>query len=155
MSGLPKKYIPFLILIFLVLFIWFKEAIIVEGYYSAYFHQPEHKLLLLLIRGVDTIVIFVLGYIGLSNLSVKWVKVLWLYWYVVVFIALVLRIVYEISLFHYFQINLLNYLSTIYYIIPTPFPYMILWLLSVIVEKNQLSKKKQNRDHRNTRQTMI
>lgn len=134
MSKLPKKYISFSILIFLVLFAWAEEVIIGEGYFSTYLHLPEHKILRFIIRGMYAIIIFGFGYIGLSNLSAKWVKVLWIYLYLFAIITAGLRVLLDVYFSHYFNSNLWSFLVTIYFICETPFPYVFLLLLSVIVK---------------------
>jgi hypothetical protein len=141
MSKLPKKYIPYCILIFLVLFIWLKEAIIGEGYFNNYYHLPEHKVLLLFSKGLGKIIILSAGYYGLSTLPVKWVKDVWLYWYILAFLVEVLSITLNGLMNSHSIYNFLDFLNSTYYINTTPFPYLFLWLLSGIVARMKLSKK--------------
>jgi len=138
---LPKKYIPYCILILLVLFIWLKEAIIGEGYSNNYFHLPEHKVLLLFSKGIGKIIILGAGYYGLSTLPVKWVKDVWLYWYILAFLVEALSIMLNGVMNSDSNNNFLNFLISAYYINTTPFPYLFLWLLSVFVRRLQLSKR--------------
>ena len=136
---LPKKFIPIIVLIFLLLFAWTEEVIIGEGYFSTYLHLTEHRILRFCIRGIFALIIFTSGYIGLSNLSLKWIRLLWVYWYLLSFITAFARIVLDIYLSHYFNNNIWSFLSTIYFFSLTPFPYIILLLI------HHLFSKKNNR----------
>ena len=95
---MPKKYVPLLILILLVLFMWVEEVFIGEGEWGAFFQLPEHKNLRFLVKGMGAVLIFGTGYYGLSTLPVKWIKDVWLYWYGLAFLAVGLRIVLDVFL---------------------------------------------------------
>ena len=122
---------------------WVEEALIGEGYWASYFQIPEHKILRFLVKGMGAVIIFGTGYYGLSTLPVKWIKDVWLYWYGLAFFAVGLRIVLVFFLVRYFNYNRLTFLSSIYYITETPFPYLFLWLLSVFVRRENKVLKKQ------------
>lgn len=137
MNKMPKKYIPILILVFLLLLTWAEESIIVEGYFSSYLHLDAHKYFRFFIRGTYSLLIFGFGYFGLSKLSVKWVRILWLYFYAIAVIAGIVRFVLDIYFRQYFSGNVYSFLSSIYYFSTTPFPYIFLLLLTVIVNRKQ------------------
>lgn len=106
-----KKYIYFFIIFFLLLLTWVEEVVIGEGNFSYYLHLPEHKILRFFIRAIYGVIIFIIGYIGLSNFSVKWVKTLWIGFYTLSFIAAGIRIILDIFLTHYLNSNLWNFLN--------------------------------------------
>ena len=135
MKKLRKKYIAIIVLIFLLLFAWAEEVIIGEGYFKNYLHLTTHKILRFSIRGTYALIVFSLGYIGLSNLSLKWIKSLWIYWYVLSFITALIRIVLEFYLSHYFNNNIWEFLGTIYFFSLTPFPYIIFCLINYFFSK--------------------
>jgi hypothetical protein len=137
MKKMPEKYIPILILIFLLLLTWAEESIIIEGYFSSYLHLDAHKFLRFFIRGTYSILIFGFGYLGLSRLSAKWVRILWLYFYVIVVIAGGLRFIFEIYFRNYLNMNVWSFLISIYYVSSTPFPYIFLLLMALIVNRKQ------------------
>ncbi len=137
MKKLPKKYIPFIVLIFLLVFVWVEEVIIGEGYFTTYLHLPEHKILRFSIRAIYALVIFGLGYIGLVNLKVKLLKVLWVYWYILSAIAALIRIILDIFINDHFGYNIWNFLVTIYVTSLTPFPYLFLYILYFLFPKKQ------------------
>jgi len=138
MKSLTKKNIPFLILLFLLLIGWVEEAMIVESYFSKYLHFSEHRNLRFLFRGIYSLIIFVAGYYGLSKLSSKWVKILWLYWYGFAFLVGIIRIYLEDNLSHYFSNNLWNLLSVIYFISMTVFPYFFLYIINFLFTKKSI-----------------
>jgi len=124
-----KKYIYFFIIFFLLLLTWVEEVVIGEGNFSYYLHLPEHKILRFFIRAIYGVIIFIIGYIGLSNFSVKWVKTLWIGFYTLSFIAAGIRIILDIFLTHYLNSNLWNFLNQFYYFCLTPFPYIFLCIM--------------------------
>ena len=130
MIKLPKKYIPFIVLIFLLAFAWAEEPIIGEGYFSRYLHLPEHKILRFSVRAFYALIIFSIGYIGLANLSLQWIKTLWVYWYVLSFITAIVRIIIDLYLTRYLDANSWNFLATFYFFSLTPFPYIIFCLIN-------------------------
>ena len=129
MRKLPKRYIPIIVLIFLMVFTWAEEVIIGEGYFSRYLHLPEHKILRFSIRGIYLLIIFITGHLGLSNLSIKWIKALWVYWYILSVIAAGLRIIFEIYIPQFFINNFWGFLELFYSLSLTAFPYLFLLLL--------------------------
>jgi len=137
MKKLPKKYIPIIVLIFLLLFAWAEEVIIGEGYFSAYLQDPRHKILRFSIRAIYLLFIFIIGYLGLSSLTVKWVKALWVYWYFLSVIAAGLRVVLDIYFTHYFNYNLWEFLELFYSLSLTAFPYLFIYTLYLIFPKKQ------------------
>lgn len=139
MKKIFRKYIPIIILFFIVILSWIEELIIDEGYFSDYLHLPEHKILRFIIRGIFFILIFILGYIGISRLLVKWAKTLWLYWYLVAFFVAGLRIILDIILGHYFNDNIVSVLSIFYSLNITPLPYIVLLVLAMISKRKQAS----------------
>lgn len=140
MKKIFRKYIPIIILVFLLFFSWLEESIIGEGYFNIYLHLPQYKILRFFIRGVYAFLLFVLGYIGLSNLSAKWVKVLWIYLYAFALLAVGLRVMLDVYFLKYFTSNSWSFLATIYFICETPFPYIFLLLLAMIAKRNKTGK---------------
>ena len=141
MQRTNKNYIPIIILVLLLFFSWIEEVVIGEGYFSDYLHNPEHKILRFSIRAIYVLIIFISGYIGLSNLPLKWIKSLWVYWYVLSFCTAVVRVVLDIYLTRYFKTNIWSFLGTIYFSSLTPFPYIILFVINFV-----FSRKNNNKD---------
>lgn len=141
MKKLPKKYIPIIVLIFLLLFAWVEELIIGEGYFTNYLHLSEHRGLRFSVRAIYAFIIFILGYIGLLNLSMQWIKSLWVYWYILSFIAVLLRVILDLYLSRYFNNNIWNFLGTIYFFSLTPFPYIIFCLINYSFSKKNAKNR--------------
>ncbi|OIR07027.1 hypothetical protein GALL_109340 [mine drainage metagenome] len=137
MKKIFRKYIPIIILIFLFILAWVEELIIDEGYFSEYLHLPEHKFLRFIIRGIFFLLIFIIGYIGISLLLVKWAKSLWLYWYAIAFFVGSLRVILDIIMGHYFNDNIVSIFMIFYYLNLTPLPYIVLLVLAMIVKRKQ------------------
>ena len=132
-----KKFIPLFIFFFLILLTMIEEVVIGEGYFSYYLHLPDHKILRFFIRGIYGLIIFIIGYIGLSFFSVKWIKTLWVIFYILYFIAAGIRIFLDIFLTHYLNSNLWGFLSLFYYLCLTPFPYIFLCILYFVFPEKQ------------------
>lgn len=131
--NLFKKYAPLLFFISICIGQWVEEVIIGEGYLHTYFYKPEHVILRSLIRIADLLMIFILGYIGLSYIPVKWVKKAWVIWYIIVLISAGIRI-FPLLFFHInLPTNILSFLGSFYISALSPVPYLFLWIFSTVI----------------------
>ena len=130
-----NKYIPLLFFIVMLLIGWIEEAVFVEGFFHNYLYAQKHYVLRAIIRGSYVIILFLLGYKGLSYTNAIWTKQLWIAWYIIVLISSGLRML-PLLLFNY-QVpqNIWSFLNSFYSLGLTPFPYLFIWLLWMVWKK--------------------
>ncbi|MBN9299784.1 MAG: hypothetical protein J0I41_22470 [Filimonas sp.] len=122
--------LAFLLLIFLVE--WIEEALVVEGYFKEYLYRQQGLMLRSIIRTGNILIVFVLGYIGLSYLRLTWVKKLWIIWYVIVLVAAGMRMLPVLFFHGNPTLNQIFFWSSFYYWGMSPFPYLFLWMFAVV-----------------------
>ena len=132
---IKKEYIPFAILIIMILLSFVEEFKIGEGGYFKLLQVSEHRKIRFAVRGTYAFILFILGYIGLAALDEKWVKKLWIQWNCFAFLIVTFRIVLSYYFVNFFSENLLNFFSIIYYTLLTPFSYFFLWMLTIMFKK--------------------
>ncbi|MFL9483974.1 hypothetical protein ACI6Q2_14440 [Chitinophagaceae bacterium LWZ2-11] len=120
---------------------WVEEATFMEGKYHDYFQVQEHVALRRVIRMGFVFVLFALGYISFYYMGVKWIKKIWIIYYVIVFASGFIRM-FSSLLQHNFSSNQVNLLSSFYALGITPLPFLILWLLEVLILPNLQVKEK-------------
>ncbi len=137
MNKLPKKYIPFICLLLMVLLSWVEESYIFEGKMNHYLYVEGHVIVRSILRSLSVLILFILGYIGLQAMSFKWLTNLWMIWYIVVIVTAGLRVL-PLILFHQaLPSNVWSFINSFYALALSPFPFMFLWLLAVLVKRQQ------------------
>ena len=121
---------PLFFFIIMILFSLVEEITIGEGGLHDYLQSVQHSKLRFLFRGIYACLMFILGYNGLNRLSKKWPLKLWILWYLFALLAVSLRIGLNAALPGFFTENVWNFLSGIYNILLTPFPFLLIWMCS-------------------------
>jgi hypothetical protein len=121
---------------------WIEESVFAEGIFHHYLYEENHNILRATVRVTYVIILFLLGYKGLSYLQSSWVKQLWIAWYIIVILFSGIRML-PLLLFNYqLPMNIWNFLSSFYALGLTPFPYLIIWLLWIMIgQEIHLSNK--------------
>ena len=132
-----KKYLPLLFFLIMLVLVWIEEIVFGEGIFHHYLYEEQHYILRSIIRVSYVIILFLLGYKGLSYLDAIWPKQLWVGWYIIVLISSGIRML-PLLLFNYqLPLNIWSFLNSIYALGLIPFPYLLIWLLwSVVRKKN-------------------
>ena len=129
MKKIPKKYIPFICLAIMLLISWLAESFIFEGKLHSYINSRENLVLRSIIRIFYLSILFLLGYIGLNVLSLKWALQLFIFWNI---LALICAGIVKLQLILFnlpLTSNTTAFLMTFYLSTFTPFPFIFLWLL--------------------------
>lgn len=121
-----------LFFIIMILFSLGEEITIGEGGLHDYLQSVQHSKFRFLLRGIYAVVMFIMGYMGLNGLSSKWPLKLWVIWYLVALLAAIFRIGLNTAFPGFFTENVWNFLSGIYNILLTPFPYLLLLMCSYL-----------------------
>ena len=137
MNKLPKKYIPFICLLLMVSLSWVEESYIFEGKMYRYLYIEGHVIVRSALRTLSVLFLFSLGYIGVKTMSIKWLNNLWIIWYLVVIVTASLRVL-PLILFHQaLPYNVWSFINSFYAVALSPFPFMFLWLLAVLVKRQK------------------
>lgn len=135
MQKKKNKYIPLIFFLIMLLTGWVEEIVFGEGIFHHYLYEEQHYVLRAVVRVSYVIILFLLGYRGLGYLESLWTKQLWIAWYLIVLISSGIRML-PLLLFHYqLPLNIWDFLNSIYALGLTPFPYLFIWLLWVVVKK--------------------
>ena len=134
-KPIKKTKWPLFIFIIMILISLVEEITIGEGGLHDYLQSVQHSKLRFLFRGIYAFIMFILGYKGLSCLSKKWPLKFWILWYLLAFLAVSLRIGLNTIFPGFFTENVWSFLSGIYNILLTPFPYLLLWMCSYLFKQ--------------------
>jgi hypothetical protein len=130
---LTNKSIPFIILIFLIGINWYLEAVFFDLRINKYNNDDTYLSHHTLTRSLELLIIFILGYVGLSFTKYKWQKKVWILFYILIFLSAGLN-----KLLHIFWAVNLNssfyqFFVTIYTLGLTPAIYLFLILFEYIL----------------------
>ena len=113
----------------MLLISWLAESFIFEGKLHSYINSRENLVLRSIIRIFYLSILFLLGYIGLNVLSLKWALQLFIFWNI---LALICAGIVKLQLILFnlpLTSNTTAFLMTFYLSTFTPFPFIFLWLL--------------------------
>jgi hypothetical protein len=137
-----KTYIPLFCLLVLVILTWGGEVLFGEGNMKrfVYLMQKEHRVYRFICRGIFTIIIFSIGYIGLKSFHQKWLVRLWILWYVLAAIIASIKMLVDLFVSETMGAKFSIVFSSVYALVPTVIPYIFLYLLALIAKKDLLRK---------------
>lgn len=139
MRKLPDKYIPFFCLLLMFLFCWVEELVVENSEWNIY---AKKSIIIRAFFRIDSVIIFfILGITGLTTFPYRWIRNLWIGLYAAVVLAGGIRLFPLIFFHRELPLSIHLILSAFYGAVLTPFPFMLLWLLAVIVKRNQFSEK--------------
>ncbi len=137
MQKVTKKYIPFICFVLIYLFCLVEESFIFEGQFHNYLYVGGHVIVRSFLRVICIVFIFGLGFIGLRTYKFKWIRNVWLFWFLVVIIAGAIGKL-SIIIFHQpLAPNIYSFLNTFYDSALTPFPYMFVWLICFLARREK------------------
>lgn len=120
---------------------WVEEAVFMEGKYHDYLYVQGHTALRRVIRTGLVLMLFVLGYVSFHYMGVKWIKKIWIIYYVIVLVSGFIRI-YSSFAQHNLNYDQFSLFSSFYLFGITPLPFLFLWLLEVLILPNLQVKEK-------------
>jgi Zn-dependent protease with chaperone function len=121
----------------LMLIAWVEEVILTEGTLSKFLYLSENKALRFLIRGLFGLLIFFLGYSSIKNFQLKWLELLWIWFYVVGLFFALIRVLLDVLIHKFFNDQICEILSFVYMPLFTPLPYIVIYVLYLAFNKGQ------------------
>ena len=138
MKKLPNKYIPFICLLFSFFIYWLDGEIIGEGVSHDYFFNTNHVWIRFCLRVLFTGLFFIFGYIGLNAFVFKWLNKIWVIVYLILLPIELFYKLYVVILHKSLPGFILDFLSSIILTFFSPFPFMCLLLIALLVQRKKM-----------------